>query len=69
MMTHARSTPSRAAAREARPSAGTALTGREVAPAVCALRQGGTQFDTVDIEILEWIASHVRTQRRSGWLM
>jgi hypothetical protein len=68
-MTHARSTPSRAASREARPSAGTALNGREVAAAACALRQGGTQFDTVDIEILEWIASHVRTQRRSGWLM
>ena len=68
-MTHARSIPSRAASREARPSAGTALNGREAAAAACALRQGGTQFDTVDIEILEWIASHVRTQRRSGWLM
>jgi hypothetical protein len=68
-MTHARSTPSRAASREARPSAGTALNRREVPPAACALRQGGTQFDTVDIEILEWIASHVRTKRRSGWLM
>ena len=68
-MTHARPTASRAASREARPSAGTALNRREVPPAVCALRQGGTQFDAVDIEILEWIASHVRTQRRSGWLM
>jgi hypothetical protein len=68
-MTYARSTPSRAVSREARPSASTALNVREVTPAACALRQGGTQFDTVDMEILEWIASHVRTQRRSGWLM
>ncbi|HEX4556118.1 MAG TPA: hypothetical protein VH249_19150 [Xanthobacteraceae bacterium] len=67
-MSHARSTPSRAASRETRPS-GTALNGCEAAPATWALRQGGMQFDAVDIEILEWIASHARTQRRSGWLM
>jgi hypothetical protein len=38
-------------------------------PAPATLAQGGSHFDDVDIEILEWIAAHGRGKRRSRWVM
>jgi hypothetical protein len=74
-MNQARTIPSRAAAHAAQSTDVAALVaGIESstillpAPAA-ALAQAGSGFDHVDIEILEWIASHGRGKRRSRWVM
>jgi hypothetical protein len=72
-MNQARTIPSRAATQARSTGVSALVAGIErssiLLPAPAALAQGGSHFDDVDIEILEWIAAHGRGKRRSRWVM
>ena len=72
-MNQARTIPSRAATPARSTGVAALVAGIEsssiLLPAPATLAQGGSNFDDVDIEILEWIAAHGRGKRRSRWVM
>jgi len=72
-MNQARTIPSLAATQGRSTGVAALVAGIEsssiLLPAPATLAQGGSHFDDVDIEILEWIAAHGRGKRRSRWVM